>query len=317
MTRFIADVHTHHATPSYPAVEPRNASTALVRRWSAIARRVADVEDLLQESGTAGIDLRVLSAPPAMLAPPGGDGLAPDDQRRVNDALALTVAAHPARLSGLGTVDAFGGDGPAAEVERCVRELGLSGIVVDCAADGRLISDPSARPALAAAAELGAPVFVHPVSIDSLTREFAGLGRLGTSLARGSVNAAALLSLLHDDVWSDLPDLRVVFPMLGVAGLALAASTDEGAIISAQAPSGSRAHVYVDTMGFAAPAVRLAVALLGADHVLVGSDWPIGERSASRDRVDRLLDDAGLDDDAARLVAGENARRLFGVDRES
>ncbi len=98
------------------------------------------------------------------------------------------------------------------------------------------------------------------------------------------------------------------------AGLALAASTDEGAIISAQAPSDSRAHVYVDTMGFAAPAVRLAVALLGADHVLVGSDWPIGERSASRDRVDRLLDDAGLDDDDARLVAGENARRLFGID---
>jgi predicted TIM-barrel fold metal-dependent hydrolase len=316
MTRFIADVHTHHATPSYPAVEPHNASTALVRRWDAIARRVADVEDLLQESGAAGIDLRVLSAPPAMLAPPG-TRLAPDDQCRVNEALALSVAAHPARLSGLGTVDAFGGDGAAAEVERCVRELGLPGVVVDCAADGRLISHPSARPALAAAAELGAPVFVHPVSVDSLTREFAPLGRLGTSLARGSVNAAALLSLLHDDVWAELPDLQVVFPMLGVAGLALAAATDEGAIISAQAPRGSRAHVYADTMGFAAPAVRLAVALLGADHVLVGSDWPIGERSASRERVDRLLDEAGLDEDAARLVAGENARRLFRIDHAS
>lgn len=311
MTRFVADVHTHHATPAYPATEPHNASATLAGRWRTIARRVADVEDLLAESGEAGVDLRVLSAPPAMLAPPGGR-LGDDDARRVNDALATTLAAHPDRLTGLGTVDAFTGDAGAREVERCVRDLGLPGVVVDCAAGDLLLSHPAARPTLAAAAAAGVPVFVHPISTDGLTRQFAALGRLGTSLARGSINAAALLSLLHDDVWSDLPDLRVVVPMLGVAGLALAATTDEGARIGVDAAPGERAHVYVDTMGFAAPSVRLAVGFLGADHVLVGSDWPIGERSASRARVERLLADAGLEGADADLVAGGNARRVLG-----
>ncbi len=95
MTRFIADVHTHHATPSYPAVEPHNASTALVRRWTRSRGGSPTWRTSCRSRVAAGIDLRVLSAPPAMLAPPGGGGLARDDQCRVNDALALTVAAHP------------------------------------------------------------------------------------------------------------------------------------------------------------------------------------------------------------------------------
>jgi len=307
---FIADFHTHYADPAYPALPPRNTARSLADRWDALARRIADLDGLLAESGRHGVDLRVLSAPPALVTP-HGERTRPGDLRRLNDHLAGAVAAAPARLAGLATVDAFGGEAAAEEAVRAVRDLGLSGLVVDCATEGRLLSDAAARPTLRAAAELGVPVFAHPVSPDLLTAAFAGLDRFGTSLARGTVNAAALLSLLADGVLAELPGLHVVFPMLGVAGLALAAATDEGEILTPRAAPPSRAHVYVDTMGYAPAAIRFATDLLGADHVLAGGDWPIAARDTTRARVETALAAARLDAAEARLVAGGNALRLL------
>ncbi|RIV39163.1 amidohydrolase family protein [Micromonospora radicis] len=307
---YIADFHTHYAGPDYPALPPHNTAAELAQRWRGLARRIADLDGLLAEAGRHGVDLRVLSAPPALVTP-HGERTRPDDLRRLNDHLAEAVATAPQRLRGLATVDAFAGDSAAEEALRAVRDLGLSGLVVDCATDGQLLGATAARPTLTAAAELGVPVFAHPISPAAMTSAFAGLGRFGTSLARGTVNAAALLSLLADGVLAELPDLHVVFPMLGVAGLSLAAATDEGERITVAAPATQRAHVYLDTMGFTPAAIRFAADLLGADHVLVGGDWPIGQRETSRDRVETALARAGLDEAERRLVAGANTLRLL------
>ncbi|MER5457112.1 amidohydrolase family protein [Micromonospora sp. NPDC002389] len=308
---FVADFHTHYACPAYPALPPRHAAPELAERWRGLARRIADLEGLLADTGRHGIDLRVLSAPPALVTP-HGERTRPDDLRRLNDHLAEAVASAPDRLRGLATVDAFAGDPAADEAVRAVRDLGLSGLVVDCATDGLLLGAKAARPTLAVAAELGVPVFAHPISPVAMTTAFAGLGRFGTSLARGTINAAALLSLLVDGVLAELPGLHVVFPMLGVAGLSLAAATDGGEVLTSAAPASQRAHVYLDTMGFAPAAIRFATDLLGADHVLVGGDWPIGPRATSRARVESALARAGLDEADTRLVAGGNALRLLG-----
>ncbi|WP_433533272.1 amidohydrolase family protein [Micromonospora sp. CA-263727] len=309
---YIADFHTHYACPDYPARPPQNTAPELAERWRGLARRIADLDGLLAEAGRRGIDLRVLSAPPALVTP-HGERTRPADLRRLNDHLAGAVASAPDRIRGLATIDAFAGDPAAEEAVRAVRELGLSGLVVDCATDGHLLSAKAARPTLTVAAELGVPVFAHPISPTAMTTAFAGLGRFGTSLARGTINAAALLSLLSDGVLAELPGLHVVFPMLGVAGLSLAAATDEGELITASAPATRRAHVYLDTMGFAPAAIRFATDLLGADHVLVGGDWPIGLRETSRERVEASLARAGLDEAQSRLVAGGNALRLLGA----
>ncbi|WKU05927.1 amidohydrolase family protein [Micromonospora sp. HUAS LYJ1] len=308
---YVADFHTHHASPRHPALPPHHSAGELAERWPALARRIADLDDLLAESDRHGVDLRVLSAPPALVTP-HGERTRPAELRRLNDSLAATVSAVPDRLSGLATIDAFGGDAAAEEAVRAVRELGLSGLVVDCATEGQLLGSAAARPTLTVAAELGVPVFAHPVSPQLLTTAFAGLGRFGTSLARGTINAAALLSLLHDGVLTELPGLHVVFPMLGVAGLTLAAAHDEGELLTARTSDVARAHVYLDTMGYAPAAIRCAVDLLGADHVLVGGDWPIGSRTTTRDRVGTALAAAGLDEAQTRLVAGVNTLRLLG-----
>jgi predicted TIM-barrel fold metal-dependent hydrolase len=306
----IADFHSHYLGPR-PAVAPVNATAELLRSWERVARQVADLDALLAGMDEAGLDLRVLSAPPSMLTP-AGQPIAPALVTAVNDHLAAAVARDPRRLAGLATVDLFGGESAAEEVTR-VRRLGLAGIVVDCARDDLLPDAASCRPVLAAAAEHGLPVFVHPVSPRRLSADLSRLGRPGTSLARGTANGAALLAVLASGLLDELPGLRLVFPMLGATGLLIAAATPLVERFGVNAPADQRWHIHVDTMGFAPAAIRFAVELLGADHVLNGSDWPVADRVADRARVTGALARAGLRPDQQRLVAYDNAARLLGL----
>ena len=51
-----------------------------------------------------------------------------------------------------------------------------------------------------------------------LSRQLAPYGRLGTLLARGTVNAATLIALLESGVFDELPQLQVVVTTLAIGG---------------------------------------------------------------------------------------------------
>jgi aminocarboxymuconate-semialdehyde decarboxylase len=204
---------------------------------------------------------------------------------------------------GLATVDAYAGEAGAAELERAVRELGLRGVFME-SAKGELLPDaPQARPMLAAAAELGVPVLLHPVPDAQLAGRFGRFGRLGGRLTRGTINSAALFSLLAGGVFDELPGLRVVVTALAFGGLVLAAESAERARLR---------QVYIDTTGMNRVAVRGSIAILGADHVLIGTDWPVVKEKALPATLEAMFDELGLDADERRNVAGENALQLLG-----
>ena len=49
---------------------------------------------------------------------------------------------------------------------------------------------------------------------------------------------------------------------------------------AAMRPALTRRHVYIDTMGLNPVTMRAAIDMLGADHVLMGTDWPIVEEKS-------------------------------------
>jgi hypothetical protein len=101
-------------------------------------------------------------------------------------------------------------------------------------------------------------------------------------LARANINAAALVALLEGGVFDELPNLRVVVTTLAVGGVLFAGGFGDGARSRKDAPALARRHVYIDSMGLHPVLMRAAVDLLGIDHVLVGTDWPIAvEKSRS------------------------------------
>ncbi len=305
----LIDFHSHYYDPAwFPAQTPSGFSAAFARARALLT----DIDAQLAAMDTAGVDMKVLSAPLSTLV---GPGEAPPValSGRINDRFAELVTAHPDRLLALAAIDPFGGDVAAREVERAITALGLGGICLDCARGERFLDAPECRPVLEAAAGLRAPVFVHPVSPAGYTAHLAPHGQVGILMARGTEAAASVLSLVRNGTLNALPSLAVVIPMMSASILLFAGMLDHEGGRDAPTdppPSVTIKRLYVDTMGFDPDTIRFAVATLGADHLLVGSDWPITP-IPTRTRVDGALAAAGLTAEERDAVRGGNAVRLL------
>ena len=303
------DFHSHFYDPTWFPSSATIGLGILARAWPLLT----DIDAQLAAMDSANIDAKVLSAPSALLAEPGKQ-LSASMIERINDLFAELVSNYPDRLLALATIDAFQGEVAAREVERAIQELGLGGICMDCAQGDSFLDAPEVRPTLEAAAKLGVVVFVHPVSPVGLTERLSHLGHTGTLLARGTENAASLLALLRSGILDELPDLKVVLPMIGAAVFLFAgiAEQDYGREEGwrGASPRVLRQRLYVDTMGFDPATIRFVVDLLGVEHVLVGSDWPIMP-IAPRQNVDEVLARLDLtEQQMAAILAGNTIRLL-------
>ena len=74
-----------------------------------------------------------------------------------------------------------------------------------------------------------------------------------------------------------------------------------------------RRHVFIDTQLIHPALIRAAVDLLGPDHVMVGSDWPIVDEGPIHDPVADAMRRAGLSSDEQKAIASGNCRRLLGI----
>jgi predicted TIM-barrel fold metal-dependent hydrolase len=88
---------------------------------------------------------------------------------------------------------------------------------------------------------------------------------------------------------------------------------DNAHINTTSAAAVLRGNVYIDTMHFHPGLIRASVDLLGAGHVLAGSDFPIVSDGPIRARLETALTAAGLSDAEQGAIAAGNALRLMGV----
>ena len=305
----LIDFHSHYYDAAWAATPSAPGLRGLARVWGLIT----NIEAQLDALATAGVDAKVLSAPTAALVAPG-EQLSAGLIAQINDHFATLVDRYPGRLLALATIDAFQGEVAAREVERAVQSLGLGGICVDCALGDRWLDAPQARPTFAAAAALGVPVFVHPISPAGLTERYGRLGHSGVLLARGTEDAASILAMLRSGLFDELPDLKVVIPMIGVAALLFAGISDPERLREdgwqGTPPSLTRQRLYIDTMGFDPAAIRFALDLLGPQQVLLGSDWPIMP-IARRAEVTALLTSLDLNQADQAAILHDNTSRLL------
>jgi len=309
----VIDFHSHYTGPSFRMTVQERIKNPAARAARARVDALLESPDALFASlEQSGVAARVINTPTAFLEDADGN-VPPDTHRRINDEVATLVTKNPGRLYGLASIDAFSGDAGAKEVHRAYKDLGLRGIFVESASKDLLLDSPQSRPTLAAAEALGIPVFVHPQTDPQLHARFSRSGRLGMRHARATVNAATLLAMLDTGVFDDLPKLRVVVTTLAIGGVLMAGGFGGGCRIRSDTPEMMRRHVYIDTMGLHPALVGSVVALLGADHVLAGTDWPIVVEPDVPARLQTALTAAGLDAQQQQMVASGNTLGLLGA----
>lgn len=253
----LIDFHSHFVGPGFPLTTLEGLSGPRRALWEKINSRLTNPGTLIASLERSNIAARVVSTPPEFIE--DTDGHAPaDSYRRINDAVAELVSRHPGRLYALATIDAYGGERSARELERAVQQLGLHGVLIPSAKGDLLPDAAEARPMLAVAAALRISVFLHPVADPQLFGRFKRFGPLGMRLTRGTINSAALFAIMESGMFEELPNLRVVVTALALGGLLLAGTVGDGATLHAGASPDARRHVYIDTTGSHPAVIRSA-----------------------------------------------------------
>ena len=308
----VVDFHNHYIGAAFPSIAGRGASAAGIAYWQKVNRNLSNPHALLSSIETAGIAARVVSTPLEFLQSPDDD-VPPDRPKRINDQLAELAGKNPGRIFGLATVDAYSGDAGALELTRAVRELGLRGVFVASAKNELLLDAPEARPTLVAAANLGVPIFIHPITDVQWSKRLARYGALGLRFNRGVINAASLIALMESGTFEQLPSLRVVVTTLAIGGVLLASAPGDARGAPRDRQGLLRRHVYIDTMGLRPTLIRSMVDILGAENILAGTDWPIFEELAVPERLHEALSTCGLNAAEQQMIASGNALKLLGI----
>jgi aminocarboxymuconate-semialdehyde decarboxylase len=267
-----------------------------------------DVDVRLAECEAAGVGVQVLSTVPVLFSYWAEAEPALELARYLNDHIAGVVAAHPARFAGLGTLPMQSSDLAIRELDRCVRELGLSGVEIGSNVNGTNLDSPELFPIFEAAASLGAAVFVHPWEMagrDRMTRYW-----LPWLVGMPAECALAICSLIFGGVLERLPSLRIGFAHGGGAFPATIGRIAHGfdvrpdlcAVSNDVSPREYLKRIYVDSLVHEPLMLRYLLDLMGPDRIALGSDYPypLGEA-----RPGELIDSCGLPDETrARLLHG-------------
>jgi aminocarboxymuconate-semialdehyde decarboxylase len=233
--------------------------------------------------------------------------------RLQNEALAAALREAPGAHRGLATVPLQDPATAAAELRVAVRELGLRGAMVDPNALGRPLGDGAFDPFWKAAADLAAPVVLHPFLLEAVER--FGRHYLHNLVGYPLETTLAAASLILGGTLDRFPGLAVVLVHGGgflpyhIGRFDRAHETrPEARANDAGLPSRYLRRFLYDTLVQRPEALRYLVQLVGHDRVMLGSDHPFWMGDPDPLRVVR---DADLDPATRAAIFGENAAHIF------
>jgi aminocarboxymuconate-semialdehyde decarboxylase len=278
------------------------------RSWSP-ARRLEDMDRL-------GIDRQALSPPPVMFCYWADARATEAFARMQNDNVAAIAGRHPERFVGMATVPLQDVALAVKELRYCRERLGLRAVEIGSCPGGRDFDDPALWPFFEACAGLDMAVFVHPAT------PLVGQERLGKyyfPLIVGNPLETALAAskLIYGGVLERLPGLRVCFAHGGGAFPFTLARLDHGWHVRPEGPAAiprpPREYarlLYFDSLTLSAVNLRFIVEQFGADHVVIGSDYPFD--MGSPDPVG-AVGEAGLPAGLREQIEGATALRFLGL----
>jgi aminocarboxymuconate-semialdehyde decarboxylase len=328
--RPVIDAHGHLLVPEANALadgHPREAADAAAERASfaeasitanqAQIRRVwpqlTDVSRRLADLDEIGVDVQLVGPMPMhrYWAEPQ---LAVKLTTVINEAVAAHCAQGRSRLHGLGTLPLQHPAIAVRELERVIGELGLKGVSVSTNVDGRELADPLFDPVWAAAADLGAVVFIHPWECSLGPR--LGAHFLGNTFGQPAETALALSHLIFGGTLDRHPALKLLAAhgggflptYIGRSDHAWAERADARGC--AHPPSAYLRRIWYDALVYSPQALRQLVEVVGSDKVMLGTDYPFD--MGVTDPVERAAA-AGLPAADLTAILSGNAAALFGI----
>ena len=277
--------------------------------WSRTDMFEADQRLIEMDKKDIAVRILSLSAPNVYL---WDEASQPAAARHINDVLAKLCRQHPDRFVGLASLPLKDIEGSLIELDRCIHELGMKGVIIGSNVDGLQLDDPKFDPIWARINALRLPVFEHPM----FPNNSAGFEGFELPLRLGLIFDTTLVAtrLIYSGVFERYPDFPYIMAHTGGALLMALERLDNGYRLFPDCrryinklPSEYAKRLYYDTTAFGDKALSFALDTLGAQQLLFGTDDPFID--ADTLHVTKLEISAA----DKKQILGANAVRIFGL----
>lgn len=226
--------------------------------------------------------------------------------QKANDEIAEIVDHNPKFVGGIAMLPMNNVAAAVKIIEGIQDSTSLIGAQIFTRALGKSIAAPEYDPVFAAAAKNDVSLLLHPV-FDPQKRDNNIVFSWEYELSN------AMLQLVQAGVFTRYPDLKVVVHHAG-GMVPFFAGRIKYILPEEQAAAFHR--FYVDTAILGNPAaLRLAVDYFGADHVLFGTDAPLGIAPAGATKeIIAAIDQAEFSETTREKIFNQNFTRLFKED---
>jgi aminocarboxymuconate-semialdehyde decarboxylase len=197
----------------------------------------------------------------------------------VNNSYAELIAQHPTRFKGFASIPMDAPDAALDELHRAIGELKLNGVILLSNIGGKPLTSPKYRPFFAEANRMQLCILLHPM-LPANTEPFREYV-LGPIVGFMFDTTLAVARMCFDGMLREFPDIRWIVAHLGGAVPYLMERMDNGwrdfsecrAKID-ELPSAYLKRLYYDTVNFNPHMLNLVREMIGADRMVMGSDYP-------------------------------------------
>jgi aminocarboxymuconate-semialdehyde decarboxylase len=319
---------TRYGDDRWPRLEPDGDSAVQIMVGSSAYRKIGSQAWVhsrrLEDMDREGVDIQVISPTPITFGYWGKAEACLELSRFQNDFIARMVSESPRRFIGLGTVPMQDPKAAIGEMTRVRRELKLAGVEIGASIDGKGFHVPELRDFFKAAVELSCPLFVHPTnepwSVPEQHKRAALPGLYQTVGMPGETNFAAA-TLILGGVMNEIPGLRVCLAHGGGPLCWTVPRMDHFWAHTTVAQSRLKVgpleavrSFWADTLTYDVDNLILLKARLGAEKLMVGTDYPFDAREIPPGAVlDRAHEAGSIAADEIAGMRGANALRFLNL----
>jgi aminocarboxymuconate-semialdehyde decarboxylase len=330
----VIDIHNHffprswpdfaarHGTSNWPWIKHTGPGKADIMVGDRFFRHVYaacwDPEVRLQEMDRDGVAMQVMSATPVLFAYDRPFEHALDCARFFNDAALELCSQGKGRLKSLCQVPLQNIDAACRELSRCMH-AGHLGVQIGNHVGEKNLDDPGIVTFLHHCADEGAAVLVHPW--DMFGRDRMSNYMMPWTVGMPAETQLAVVALILNGAFDKLPtNLRICFAHGGGSFSFLLGRLENAWHHHPVAhgvckfpPSGYLNRFYVDSAVFDQRALQFLVETMGANRVMLGSDYPfpLGE-----EHVGKLIRESHISQEEKARLLGDNAMKFLGLEEE-
>ncbi len=317
------DLAARYGTPNWPWIKHTEPGKAEIMVGDRFFRQIYsacwDPEVRLSEMDRDGVEIQVLSATPVLFAYERPLEHALDCARLFNDAALELCARGKGRLKSLCQVPLQDIEASCKELSRCML-AGHLGVQIGNHVGEKNLDDPGIVTFLHHCADEGAAVLVHPW--DMLGPQRMPKYMMPWTVGMPAETHLGIVAMILGGAFDKLPKhLRICFAHGGGSFAFLLGRLDNAwqhhpvaRGVCELAPSQYVNRFSVDSAVFDQRALEFLVGTMGAERVMLGSDYPfpLGEH-----RVGSLIRSSQLAGAAKDRLLGGNAVEFLGLQTES